>query len=98
MSEFPKMIYRPGSPSSQEIWGYRLDTRIVHSVGEQLAAVREGWFAEAKDAIARVEAAERRKAKTQALRAWYERWEWALKAMVVLLTLTASAIALVKML
>lgn len=98
MSEFPKMIYRPGSPSSQEIWGYRLDTRTVHSVDEQLAAAREGWFAEAKDAIARVEATERRNAKIQALRAWYERWEWALKALAVLLTLIASSIALVKLL
>jgi hypothetical protein len=97
MLEFPKMIYRPGTPSSQEIWGYRLDTRTVHSMDEQLQAVREGWFAEPKDAIARIEAAERRTAKIQGLRAWYERWEWALKALAVLLTLTASVVALVKL-
>jgi hypothetical protein len=69
MSEFPKMINRPGAPSSQEIWGYRLDTRIIDSMDEQIQTVREAWFAELKGAIARIEAAKRRKVKTQGLRA-----------------------------
>lgn len=41
MNEFPKMVYRAGG--TEEIHGGRFETRIVHSIDEQDAALIDGW-------------------------------------------------------
>jgi hypothetical protein len=98
MVEFPKMIYRPRAKPNVDLGGRKLDTLVVNSLSEQEAAVRQGWNVELNEAITRVERAEKRDARVQTVRHRYERWEWALKAVAVLLTLTAGAIALFKVL
>lgn len=95
MLEFPKMIYRPCAEPNSDLGGQKLDTLIVNSLSEQNAAFRQGW-AELSVAVARVQTRERRNERIQAVRRWYERWEWALKAMAVLLTVAAGMIALLK--
>nr|WP_294841166.1 hypothetical protein [uncultured Methylotenera sp.] len=49
--EYPKMLYRPGSEKSQDIWGYRLDTLTVTSYAKEHAAVRDGWHVDVNKAI-----------------------------------------------
>ena len=41
MSDFPRMIYRAGG--TEEIHGGRFETRIVHDIDEQDAALLDGW-------------------------------------------------------
>jgi hypothetical protein len=96
MTEFPKMLYRPRDEPNSDLGGTKLDTLVVNSLSEQEVAVRQGWNVELGDAIARVQSAERRQERTQAVRRWYERWEWALKALAVLLALITGGIALFK--
>jgi hypothetical protein len=98
MLEFPKMIYRPRAEPNRDLGGRKLDALVVNSLSEQETAVRQGWNVDLGHAIARVQSAERRDERIQAIRRWYERWEWALKALVVLFALTAGALALFKVL
>jgi len=98
MFQFPKMIYRPRAEPNIDLGGRKLDALVVNSLSEQETAVLQGWSVELSDAIARVQSAERRDEHIQAIRRWYERWEWALKAMAVLFALAAGAIALLKVL
>jgi hypothetical protein len=96
MTEFPKMIYRPRADPNNDLWGMKLDILVVNSVAEQEAAVSKGWQLELADAVARVEATEKRNARIRAVRGWFERWEWLFKALTVLLALAAGATALLK--
>jgi len=98
MIEFPKMIYRPRAEPNSELGGRKVDYMVVNSQSEQDVAVGQGWHAELADAIARVESKERRDARTQAVRSWYERWEWALKAAAVMLGIVAGVVAILKVL
>lgn len=98
MLEFPKMIYRPRTEPNSDLGGRKLDALVVNSLSEQETAIRQGWHVELSDAMARVQSVERRGERIRAVRSWYERWEWALKALAVLFALAAGAIALFKVL
>lgn len=95
MIEYPKMIYRPRTEPNSDLGGQKLDTLIVNSLSEEKAAARQGWV-EFSAAVARVQDTDRRNERIQGVRRSYERWEWALKALAVLLALAVGAIALVK--
>lgn len=98
MIEFPKMIYRPRTEPNSDFGGMKLDSLIVHSSAEQDIAVGQGWSVELASAMERVASAEKRSARLQAVRSWYERWEWSFKAVAVLLAIIAGAVALWKVL
>jgi hypothetical protein len=80
MVEFPKMIYRPRTEPNNDLGGMKLDSLVVNSPAEQVAATRQGWKVELADAVALVEARDRRNDRIHAVRRWYERWEWSFKA------------------
>lgn len=98
MIEFPKMIYRPRALPNQDLGGSKLDTRVVESVGEEAAAIREGWIVALADALARVDKSDKRTALLAKLRDGYARWEWTLKAMAIFFAIAASGIAFLKVL
>lgn len=69
------MLYRPGNDKSQEIWGYKMDTLIVNSLQEEIAAMKSGWFIEPALAIKRAKfIAKRMSAWNFYLRNW--QWFW----------------------
>jgi hypothetical protein len=98
MTKFPKMIYRPRDEPNSDLGGLKLDSLIVNSVAEQETAIGKGWRVELADAVARLEATEKRDARIRGIRGWYERWEWSFKAVAVLLGIVAGTIALIKVL
>jgi hypothetical protein len=71
MVEFPKMIYRPRTEPNNDIGGMKLDSLVVNSPAEQVAATRQGWKVELADAVALVEARDRRNDRIHAVRRWY---------------------------
>jgi hypothetical protein len=72
MSEYPRMMYRPGTKS--RIWGAMYDTRKVADAEEQEAALAEGWSLRPDEGPSkRGEPEERLEAAKPALRAEYKR-------------------------
>ena len=71
--EFPRVLYRPGSDQSEEIWGHKLDTLTVNSDQEKTSALYRGWSVDPQQAI------KRSVRKQKLLRPWrfyLAHWKW----------------------